>query len=117
MLNLCLRNYCHAHVFFLCFRKKDILFVKKKSSFTKSAEFIPFMDISRKDKVPVTFEYDPRDESQTNGLCYQIGEKTYQYKGYRQLLDEILDYEASAAVVPSYIKLDGPNDLLKLLNK
>ena len=76
-----------------------------------------FMDISRKDKVPVTFEYDPRDEAQTNGLCYQIGEKTYQYKGYRQLLDEILDYEASAAVVPSYIKLDSPNDLLKLLNK
>lgn len=76
-----------------------------------------FMDISRVDKVPVTFEYDPRSFSQINGLSYEIDGKTYTYKNYRAILDEILDYEEQQAKVPSYISLNKPNDLISLLSK
>lgn len=76
-----------------------------------------FMDISRVDKVPVTFEYDPRSFSQINGLSYEIDGKTYTYKNYRALLDEILFYEENQSKVPSSISLDKPNDLLKILSK
>ena len=71
-----------------------------------------FMDISRADKVPVTYEYDPFE-----GLSFTKNDKTYQYKGYRELLEEILEYEATAAKVPSYIKTDEPNDLISILSK
>ena len=71
-----------------------------------------FTDISRSDKVPVTFEYDPHSPSQLNGLSFG----QYQYKNWKTLLMEILDYEATNAQVPSYITLDGPNDLLTILN-
>ena len=66
-----------------------------------------FTDISRSDKVPVTYIYDP-----TNGFSV----KEYSYKGWKELLMEILDYEKTQAVVPSYIKLDEPNDLIGILN-
>lgn len=66
-----------------------------------------FTDISRADKVPVTYEYDP-----SNGFSF----KDYTYKGWQELLMEILQYEKTEAVVPSYIKLDEPNDLIGILN-
>ena len=66
-----------------------------------------FTDISRSDKVPVTYEYDP-----SNGFSF----KDYTYKGWQELLMEILQYEKTEAVVPSYIKLDEPNDLIAILN-
>ena len=72
-----------------------------------------FTDISRTDKVPASYNYDPRSESQINGLSFG----NYQYKNWKTLLDEILYYEETAAKVPSYIRTDGPNDLLELLNK
>ena len=75
-----------------------------------------FTDISRTDKVPVTYEYAPLDESQINGLTFYSGDKTYTYKGWEVLLDEIISYEETQAKVPSYIKTDGPNNLLELLN-
>lgn len=71
-----------------------------------------FTDISRVDKVPVTYEYDPNSESQINGLAFG----QYQYKHWKDVLDEIIDYEEAEAKVPDYITTEGPNDLLDILN-
>ena len=76
-----------------------------------------FVDISRSDKIPVTWVYPQMDESQANGLNITIGDKTYNYKGWQTLLDEILVYEETQAKVPSYIRLDGPNDLMSAFGK
>jgi len=75
-----------------------------------------FMDISRTDKVPVTYEYDPHSDTQDGGLSFESNGRTLKYKGYRQLLDEILEYEITMTKVPSYITTVGPNDLISLLN-
>lgn len=71
-----------------------------------------FTDISRSDKVPVTFVYDP-----SKGFSYTRGDKTYRYKGWKELLSEILYYEESNAIVPNYITTEGPNDLIEVLSK
>lgn len=71
-----------------------------------------FTDISRTDKIPVTYMYDP-----TQGLSFNRGDKTYQYKGWKELLAEILVYEANNAKVPNYITTDGPNDLINILSR
>lgn len=76
-----------------------------------------FADISRLDCVPVSYVYNQLDESQINGLSYTVGDKVYQYKKWDALLDEILVYEETQAKVPSYIKLNEPNDLLSILSK
>jgi len=82
-------------------------------------EILPYLftDISRSDKVPVTYIYNQFAEDQQDGFCYHIGDKTYKYKHWKALLEEILAYEATNAVVPNYIKRDEPNDLLSVLNK
>lgn len=72
-----------------------------------------FTDISRSDMVPVTYRYPQFDPSQIDGLSF----KDYKYKGWEELLDEIITYEETEATVPSYIVTDGPNDLLDILNK
>lgn len=71
-----------------------------------------FTDISRTDKVPVTYRYNTREESQACGFSF----KEYHYKPYYQLLDEMVAYEEAKAVVPSYIKTEEPNDMLEILN-
>ena len=71
-----------------------------------------FTDISRSDKVPVTYAYDPR-----HGLNYTKNGKTYEYKGWKELLGEILVYEANESKVPSYITTTGPNDLLSIISR
>lgn len=72
-----------------------------------------FIDISRQDKVPVVYSYDPNDESQLDGLAF----KEYKYKSWDSLLCEILSYEENEAVVPFNIRMDKePNNLLDLLN-
>ena len=71
-----------------------------------------FADISRSDKIPVTYIYPQYDESQIDGFSF----KGYHYKDYNQLLDEIVNYEESQAKVPSYISLTEPNDLIAILN-
>ena len=71
-----------------------------------------FTDISRTDKVPVTYRYNTREESQVCGFSF----KEYHYKPYYQLLDEMVAYEEANAVVPSYIKTEEPNDMLEILN-
>lgn len=76
-----------------------------------------FTDISRTDKVPVTYVYDQNDLSQADGLCYVIGDKTYQYKHWTVLLDEIIDLEESGAVVPQYISTTVPNNILELIDR
>lgn len=76
-----------------------------------------FTDVSRSDKIPVTYVYDQFDESQENGFSFTKDGKTYQYKSWMALLDEILDYEEAEAKVPAYITLDQPNNILELLNK
>lgn len=67
-----------------------------------------FTDISRSDKVPVTYKYDPR-----NGFSF----KNYSYKGWEELLKEIISYEESNAQVPNYISLEEPNDIIEILNR
>ena len=69
-----------------------------------------FTDISRTDKVPVTYEIDLSE-----GFSFAKGDKVYQYKGWKELLAEILVYEANDAKVPNYITTEGPNDLLEVL--
>jgi len=76
-----------------------------------------FTDISRSDKIPVTYEYDPQSPTQVDGLYFAAGDKVYQYRGWRSLLEEIVYYEDLQAKVPEYIKTDGPNDLLEILGK
>lgn len=76
--------------------------------------FLPylFVDISRTDKVPVTYEIDL-----SNGFSFSKGEKVYEYKGWRELLSEILVYEANESKVPNYITVSGPNDLIEILGR
>ena len=71
-----------------------------------------FADISRSDKLPVTYEYDPKD-----GLSFESNGKTYTYKRWPELLEEILNYEEQQARVPSYISLSEPNDLISILSR
>jgi len=71
-----------------------------------------FCDISRSDKQPVSYVYDPMSEDQIDGFSF----KDYKYKGWRELLCEILDYEETKAVVPKYILTDEANDLISILN-
>lgn len=76
--------------------------------------FLPylFVDISRTDKVPVTYEIDL-----SNGFQFSKGDKVYSYKGWRELLSEILVYEANESKVPNYITTCGPNDLVEILSR
>ena len=76
-----------------------------------------FTDISRTDKQPVTWIYDQTDFSQAEGFTYTKGDKTYSYKHWTVLLDEIISYEESQATVPYYITTEGPNDLLSVLGR
>lgn len=75
-----------------------------------------FTDISRSDKVPVTFVYDQTSEEQANGFVVTISDKTYTYKSWQVLLDEILSYEEASALVPSYISTTQPNNILDIIN-
>lgn len=74
-----------------------------------------FVDISRSDKVPVTFIYDQNDESQLEGLCVTINDKLYKYKSWKVLLKEIIEYEQRPVQVPSWINPAGPNDIISLI--
>ena len=71
-----------------------------------------FVDISRADMVPVTYEIDLSD-----GFSFTKGDKVYQYKGWKQLLVEILAYEANDAKVPNFITTAGSNDLIDILER
>lgn len=93
----------------------DILkLVIDKDDYYSSFNVLPyiFADISRSDKIPVTYIYDPE-----NGFSFESNGKTYSYKGWQELLEEILDYEEQNAKVPSYISLSEPNDLISILSK
>ena len=70
-----------------------------------------FTDISRTDMTPVSYVYDP-----TNGFSYTKGNKTYSYKGWEELLGEILFYEENNSKVPTYITTTGPNYIIDLLS-
>lgn len=80
----------------------------------KDYTILPFVfcDISRTDKQPVSYVYDPCSEDQADGLSF----KEYRYKNWRELLAEIIDYEESDATVPTGIVLDDANDLVAILN-
>lgn len=71
-----------------------------------------FADISRSDKEPVTWIYD-----QFTPFSYTKNGQTYTYKGWEQLLEEILDYEETQAKVPSYISTTEPNDIIEALSR
>ena len=76
-----------------------------------------FTDISRSDKIPVTWWYPQDDPSQVHGLVFSSRDKEYSYRGWKILLDEIVHYEETQAKVPDYIDLNGPNSLLEILSK
>lgn len=97
----------------------DVLqMITEKDDDYKDYTILPYLfsDISRSDKVPVTYEYNQLAEDQRDGFTYYVGDKTYHYKSWRKLLDEILEYEKTQAVVPVNIKLQQPNNLLEVLN-
>jgi len=97
----------------------DVLYYTiKKIPEYKDYKILPFifMDISRTDKYPVAYEYDPCSDSQCDGLCFESNGRQVKLKNYRVLLDEILEYESTMTKVPSYITTVGPNDLIALLN-
>lgn len=71
-----------------------------------------FTDISRSDKVPVTYKIDL-----SSGFSFTKGNRVYDYKGWEELLAEILVYEANGAKVPNYLTTAGPNDLVSILSK
>lgn len=77
-------------------------------------QVLPFLytDVSRTDMVPVTYSYDP-----SLGLSFTKGEKTYTYKGWEELLAEILVYEENEAKVPNFITTAGSNDLIDVLER
>lgn len=93
--------------------------VKDEDDDYKDYEILPyiFCDISRSDKYPISYVYDPRDISQINGLSYSVGDKLYTYKNWRRLLSEILDYEERNAKVPNYIDPEGLNDLIEVIGR
>lgn len=80
----------------------------------KDYTILPFLftDVSRTDMVPVTYEYDP-----SAGLSFTKGDRTYTYKRWDDLLDEIIEYEESCAVAPHYISVQGPNNLIEILER
>lgn len=71
-----------------------------------------FTDVSRTDMVPVTYTYD-----QTAGLSFTKGDRTYTYKRWDDLLDEIITYEETESKVPNYITTVGPNDLIDIISR
>lgn len=71
-----------------------------------------FADISRTDKIPVTYVYDPKD-----GFSFESNGREYSYKGWMPLLEEMLDYEERQAKVPSYISLTEPNDIISIISR
>lgn len=83
----------------------------------KSYTVLPYLftDISRTDMVPVTYIYDQTSEAQADGFTFTSGEKTYSYKSWQTMLDEILDYREAEAKVPSYISTEVPNDILNII--
>lgn len=76
-----------------------------------------FVDISRSDMQPVSYVYDQTDPSQYYGLSFSNGEKTYNYKRWDAILEEILEYEETQAKVPNNIKIDKPNNILDFLGR
>lgn len=94
----------------------DVLRKVCQETATEYADYIIlpyiFADISRSDMVPVTYSYDP-----TNGFSFSKGDKVYQYKGWKELLAEILVYEANNAVVPMGISIEEPNDIIEILSR
>lgn len=70
-----------------------------------------FVDISRSDKIPVMYKY---DQNANDG---KFSFKEYVYKDWKTLLSEIIDYKTNEASVPSYIRMDEPNDIINLLNR
>lgn len=89
--------------------------IKNKAEGYADYSVLPFIftDISRSDMTPVAWVYDPNDESQVMGLAFG----NYQYKNYRQTLNEIISYEEAQAKVPSYVDPNGLNDILAVLNR
>ena len=85
----------------------------------KDYTILPFMfvDISRSDKIPVRYVYNPTAEDQVLGFTYTIKDKTYKCRHWTTLLCEIIDYEDSKAVVPNGISLEEPNDILTAISR
>lgn len=75
-----------------------------------------FVDISRSDKKPLSFIYDQNAPEQVDGFSFSKGDKTFRYKHWRVLLQEMIEYDRTNASIPNYIMEDKPNDILSLIN-
>lgn len=91
--------------------------IKNGDDDLKEYRILPYLftDISRTDKVPVTYVYDQTALSQANGFTFSSSGKEYTYRSWQKLLDEILEYQEKDARVPSYISTTEPNDILNLI--
>ena len=109
-------NFLKYHYYLQAELYTDILryFIQNVATEYKDYTILPYLftDISRVDKVPVTYVYDP-----SNGFSFTKNDRTYSYKGWQELLKEIISYEESQAKVPVGIVTDGPNDLMEILNR
>lgn len=91
--------------------------VKNGDDELKEYTILPYLftDISRTDKIPVTYVYDQTSLSQANGFTFTSSGREYTYRSWQKLLDEILEYQEKDARVPSYISTTEPNDILNLI--
>lgn len=96
----------------------DVLRVVLDDADMKMYTILPYLftDISRSDKIPVTYVYDQTSPEQQESFSFTSKGKSYTYKGWQTLLNEILDYQDTNAKVPSNIELGKPNDILEIIN-
>lgn len=80
-------------------------------------KILPFMFVvvNRYDKMPLLFQYDPQEASQVDGLSFSNHNGDRKYRSWRQLADEVLDYQASGVYLPKWIRRDGVNNILDLI--
>ena len=93
----------------------DVIGEVKKGTDEEDYTILPylFVDISRSDKIPVTYVY---DQLSSPSLSYTKYGNTYTYRSWKSLLKEMVDYRSTEAKVPSNISTDKPNDILSILS-
>lgn len=91
--------------------------VKNDSHVFAEYEVLPFQFavISQSDNVPLLFEYNPYDGINDNGLQFVSKGKTYKYKRWDELAEEIMKYMRENATVPDGFRVDEVNSLNDML--
>lgn len=91
--------------------------VKNDSNAFAEYEVLPFQFavISPSDNVPLLFEYNPYDGINDDGFQFVSKGKTYKYKRWDELANEIMKYMENNAAVPEGFKTDEVNSLNNML--